>query len=681
MVFSPPDIPDASIPKICRVLGLPETAFSGAEGRDPRLPVLKSLETHDIEACPGSGKTTLLVAKLAGLGALWSESRCGLCVLSHTNVARREIEERLGNTAEGQRLLSYPHFIGTIHGFVNQFLAMPWLRSEGYPVEMIDDEVTLSRRWWKLDRNTQLALQNVNPNQDISKIQQETLKIQDATFRVGQVRWARGSTLREDTATYQALMTACRESAQEGLFCYEEMFVWAHDLIDKVPEVTTLMRTRFPVLFIDEVQDNSEAQSRLLYRIFVEGDGAVRRQRYGDANQAIYQYAGQTDGAETDPFPIQNVRADIPNSFRFGQEIADLADPLAPAPQGLQGNRQVKDDKSDTTGKHAIFLFDDQSISSVLETYATYLIELFSDQELQDGVFTAVGAVHRPTGDDNVPRHVGHYWPAYDHDITRADPQPRTFVQYVTAGRRLSEQSGETHALVEKIAEAVIRFVRIADPEFRTGARQRKHRYILQLLENEVDAKTAYLNLVRELTVERTPLSEEDWNNNRRSRLIEIARAIIGAQVEDDGDVAVFLEWGEAAGDAPNQGPHARSDNLFRYPADNPAVSIRVGSIHSVKGETHTATLVLETFYRAHHLKTLKPWLMGDRNGGDGATAALQSRLKLHYVAMTRPARLLCLALREDSLEEGEMAKLQEHGWCVARVAEAGAEWMDAPRE
>ncbi len=670
MVFVPPDIPDESIQQICRVLGLPETAFSGADGRDPRLQVLKSLETRDIEACPGSGKTTLLVAKLAGLGALWSASRCGLCVLSHTNVARREIEERLGNTAEGQRLLSYPHFIGTIHGFVNEFLAMPWLRSQGYPVEMIDDEVTLSRRWWKLRPNVRSGLENTGHDSGV-------LRIRDTDFRVGELRWGKGGTLREDSKTYQALIAACRESAQEGFFCHDEMFVWAHDLIDKVPEVTTLLRTRFPVLFIDEVQDNSEAQSKLLHRIFVEGDGAVRRQRYGDANQAIYQYAGQTDGAETDRFPIADGLADIPNSFRFGQGIADLADPLALTPQGLQGNRQRKDGEADTTGKHAIFLFDDDSITRVLEAYCAYLIELFSEQELGDGVFTAVGAVHSPTGNDKVPRHVGHYWPTYDHEINRADPQPQTFVQYVTAGRRLSEQSGETHAFVEKIAEAVIGLVRIADSEFRTEARKRKHRYVLQLLENAADAKKVYLDLVGELAVERTPISEVDWNNGRRGRLIEIAQAITGAQVEDEGDIAAFLEWGAAVDNAPDQGLHPQSDNLFRYPADNPAVAVRVGSIHSVKGETHTATLVLETFYRAHHLKTLKSWLMGDRSGGDGATAAVKSRLKLHYVAMTRPAHLLCLALRDDSLEAGEITKLQEHGWRIARVGAAGPEWLD----
>src|SRR5580698_384343 len=98
-----PPVFDEDIAWACGVLGLPPDAFSGPAGNDPRLAVIKSLDTLDIEACPGSGKTTLLVAKLAILARSWNERRRGICVLSHTNVARNEIENRLGSTPEGKR--------------------------------------------------------------------------------------------------------------------------------------------------------------------------------------------------------------------------------------------------------------------------------------------------------------------------------------------------------------------------------------------------------------------------------------------------------------------------------------------------------------------------------------------------------------------------------------------------
>ena len=96
---------------------------------------------------------------------------------------------------------------------------------------------------------------------------------------------------------------------------------------------------------------------------------------------------------------------------------------------------------------------------------------------------------------------------------------------------------------------------------------------------------------------------------------------------------------------------------------------MRLGSIHSVKGETHTATLVLESFYHSHHLSELKPWLLGTRSGGlkGGKLEGnrMLGRLKLHYVAMTRPSHVLCMAMRKDALTEEELAVLLTRGWQI----------------
>ena len=664
-----PAIDDSDIPWVCELLGLPATAFSGADGADPRLPVLRSMETLDLEACPGSGKTTLLVAKLAILARKWTERRRGFCVLSHTNVARREIETRLGNTAAGQRLLGYPHFIGTIHSFVNEFLALPWLRSQGYPIEMIDDEICLLRRWYKLRGTTRRALKGNHYTETL-------LRFKDTGFGLGEVRWGRGQ-LGPDTPTYQAMRGACEASAREGYFCHDEMFVWAHDMIDKMPDMTEYLRVRFPYVLIDEVQDNSELQSKLLHRVFMKGGSPVTRQRLGDANQGIYQHADQSEGAATDIFPVTEIRVDVPNSFRFDQEIADLADPLAVEPQGLQGLRQQgAGSTSETAGKHAIFLFDDARIGCVLECYAAYLMDVFSDDELQEGSFTAVGAVHRPGGDDKVPRSVDHYWAAYDHEISQAEPHPKSFVQYVMAGHRLAQRSGESHALVEKVAEGILRLVRLADSERKLSRRKRRHRYVLELFEEQDEAKNGYLDLVRALCVDRMPLTKDGWENQWRAKVSGIAMAITGA--DSDMEAARdFLAWGNAGGPAEeDEAGQNLSDNIFRYPAPDPSVAIRISSIHAVKGETHTATLVLDTFYYAHHLKSLKRWLTGAKTGGAGENTRMQSRLRLHYVAMSRPSHLLCLAMRDDALTGEDIKKIIERGWRIGQVSDRGTEWL-----
>lgn len=90
---------------------------------------------------------TLLVAKLAILAKKWNEEGRGICVLSHTNVAREEIQERLGTSDIGKKLLSYPHFIGTFQSFIDTFISIPILRSCGIPVNIVDTEFVTERRW------------------------------------------------------------------------------------------------------------------------------------------------------------------------------------------------------------------------------------------------------------------------------------------------------------------------------------------------------------------------------------------------------------------------------------------------------------------------------------------------------------------------------------------------------
>jgi hypothetical protein len=666
-----PELGNKDVEWICRVLKLPSTAFSGEDSNDPRLGVIMSLGSLDVEACPGSGKTTLLVAKLAILARHWTERRRGICVLSHTNVARREIETRLGSTPEGKRLLSYPHFVGTIHGFVNEFLALPWLRSKPYPIRAIDDDICLQRRWHKLPRRTRFALENNGRDEQV-------LRMAATDFSVGEVPWGRGRILGTETETWQALQRTCRESCEQGYFCYGEMFLWAAELLDRAPQMREALRERFPFLFIDEVQDTSEQQSALLFRLFMDGGNPVIRQRFGDSNQAIYQYSSQTEGVLTDPFPDPNLKRTIPNSHRFGQQIANLADPLGVTPQGLVGLGPSRRDEipAETDNRHAVFLFDDQTIGHVMPSYASYLLELFSERELRDGTFAAVGATHRPGEGDKVPRYVAHYWPEYDHKMTASEPRPETFLQYVAAGRVLAHSSGEAHHVVEKAADGVLHLAAVLSPTADLSARKRRHRYVREMLASQPDMDRNYVEIVSALTADGSDNAVSiNWRNVWAPRVRAVAEILSGTSVDSAEATAFLSDQAEIEGRT-QPSSTAQRDNVFRFPRQSPKVEVRVGSIHSVKGETHTATLILDTYYRKHHLEALKPWLLGRKSGGGSENNTLLSRLRQHYVAMTRPSHLVCLAMREDCLSNGDVAALKDRGWRAARVNAGVPEWL-----
>lgn len=187
------------------------------------------------------------------------------------------------------------------------------------------------------------------------------------------------------------------------------------------------------------------------------------------------------------------------------------------------------------------------------------------------------------------------------------------------------------------------------------------------------ELRRRYLGLAAALANESVELDAVAWNNEWRQIVIDVVE-FIAAQDIDQDRVAEFLEWPGPELAAPPHGLPGH-DNFYRYPFEAPEVQISVGSIHSVKGQTHTATLVLDTFYFNHHLQELKPWLLGQKIGKGGEGSRLQTRLKQHYVAMTRPTHLLCVAMK-DTFTDAEIATLKARSWRVARVQEEDVVWL-----
>jgi hypothetical protein len=86
---------------------------------------------------------------------------------------------------------------------------------------------------------------------------------------------------------------------------------------------------------------------------------------------------------------------------------------------------------------------------------------------------------------------------------------------------------------------------------------------------------------------------------------------------------------------------------------DIDGVKIKVGTIHSVKGETHMATLLLETYHNGQH----------NRNGTESECFASHfcgevynraSRVvhfRSDYVALSRPTHLLCVAMSKNRVK------------------------------
>ena len=101
-----------------------------------------------------------------------------------------------------------------------------------------------------------------------------------------------------------------------------------------------------------------------------------------------------------------------------------------------------------------------------------------------------------------------------------------------------------------------------------------------------------------------------------------------------------------------------KRNNSFIFSHKDRQVEIKLGSIHSVKGQTHLATLLLETFLRTHDVKKILPFLEGkeSKNSND-------ERMSLNYVALTRAKGMVCIALPESEISDKDEHLLRACGW------------------
>jgi len=671
-----PDVTDGDIDWVCALMGL--DPFD-----EPRREFLKRRTTVDLSACPGSGKTTLIVAKLAILARKWPHRTKGICVLSHTNVAREQIEHRLGRTVVGQRLLGYPHFIDTIHGFVNRFLALPWLYSNDYPSPIIDDDVTTAYRRGVLGSDY-YKVQGFLSNK-YSDFDRLRICGRDLSFDLG----GKAFPAQPSTPSYQHAKRAIEAAAKAGFFCYDEMFVWGDALLDDHSQFAVWLAHRFPLVILDEMQDTFERQAVFLNRVFSRASNNIVVQRVGDPNQAIFD-APDAEVAEIDPFPDSERCIGIPNSYRFGKNIAALASPFAVNPvgaDGLTGIGPKGEGMPAKSGGHAVFVFPDDSTEGVLDMYGQHALSILGAEFAKKGLVTAVGHIHQndpnvSPGPAHYPKSVGHYWDGYAAEISRKDPNPRTLAQYVQAAHGLTVDGSVLSPGVEKIASGVLGLARRIGDIGELKRKARTHQTIVEALEHAPETLADYRDIVRLLLTERSALSEDNWPR-LSERLTTIAGAICDGEINTK-KADRFLEWPQSD---PSLYPVSGSTtstvtpNIYRVDGDDGSIDIRLGSIHSVKGQTHLATLLLNTYWHQHSAQRIMPWLLGQKVNGKSAGKQDTQRLLHTYVAMTRPSHLVCIAIPRSALGGDKAADtittLRESGWRVAKISEGTAKWHE----
>lgn len=628
---------------------------------------LGSTVSCNVQAAPGNGKTTLLVAKLSLLSRNWTSRSEGVCVISHTNAARIEVEKRLSSHASSAAFLNYPHFIGTVTAFIDRYLALPYLRGLGWPIKRIDDAVfaavansriasrpylrSIARHQPKNVENWVSNLEfapnfNFTPGAVPQRIAVRQLPRQPNSGRDS------GRELEEIKAS----------TTRDGYYRFGDMIALASRALDECPSLVQHVRARFPLVILDEAQDTHGAQLALLQRLFGPGAGDVAFQLLGDQNQTLYEDSSLTP---TDHWQPGAAAIPLNETRRFGAPIAGFASRLTVRmPQVIAG-------LPDKPGHRCLIMFDKKSIGHVIPRYATQVRTHWEDNFPHGHETWAVGSrhnVYRARGGD-WPKSLVDYHPAY-RASSAGSSKPISFCAILRQAATLHAASEPPARIMELFAQAIVEFLHLGGYAPPNGAHiTQGHLWRVLAADNAKHLKVRHVLLMHILQ------GNAAWNSAAWQHFLTALADVSGIDVPAAGDVGEYAEYmafvdrgadAQAAGDAPPS----------RTSVTTNGVCVQLGSIHAVKGRTVDAILVVETqVYRgpaaveqAMDLTTVLPHALGVENRDLNANHAHLTAATNVFVGITRPRTLLALAIRKVSVTAAMREAAEQQGWVIHDV-------------
>ncbi len=604
------------------------------------------LESKDVIACPGSGKTTALVAKLFILSKFMPfVNGSGICVLTHTNVAIDLIKEKLGK--QGSTLFEHPNFCGTIQSFVDAYLAQPmYVSMFGHRISVIDDDIAYSYLITNL-RSWQAVTQRPNFL--------ESMKNLRIDFSTGNLIDRKGQPFSipftsEGTKYIRDEIKSRKESAiTRGILFYDEAYCFGQAYLDKYPLLSSTFSKRFKYVYVDEAQDTSSMQYGIISSLFSESV----IQMIGDPNQTIFDNSETSENVEETCSWTQVVNSKphirIHNSKRLTASIACSIKNIAEFPeQNLEGFQ-------DGCIKPTLMFYSHDRILEVIPKFAE-IISINGLSGINQYPHKAVGRIVKKNPNTNrftVPS----YFPAY----YRTNKKKMFFDglrQYLVKPKHTEEEQ-QVKQVSDLLIASLIRMLTLA--EIYDSSNRRKPytktsliEYLSKLHQDKFSSLIAMLSSWSRRIMSHAcgldcPNKELQYPTCVLNEIIkyvdEIFFPLFGADIKNK-KIQTFIEC-----EVEEIQSRLHLDNEYHGSINGQDIRIEVGSVHSVKGETHTSTLFLDTFYRSYDSTRLVRFFTSGGRDTDLRNDSICKALRVAYVAMSRPTHLLCVAI---PLPEGQ---------------------------
>jgi DNA helicase-2/ATP-dependent DNA helicase PcrA len=616
---------------------------------------IRNFSTLDLQAVPGSGKTTALLAKLIILERnMPLQNDCGILFLSHTNVAINEVRHQVEKYCP--KLFEHPNFIGTIQGFVDQFLAIPFYRQKfKRDILRIDNEIyceiidkifkknisTFSREEQKKARHYLLKNGNL-------------MYLYRLIFNgreIGVLRSIDGKEIdfKSDQEKIKEWMIAFKKRIMSyGVLHYDDAYFLANLYLSRNNRIKSILQKRFQYVFVDEMQDMNSIQSNLLERIFFDdGNSKSIFQRVGDKNQAIYSNI-ETEGLWVD----RNTVLHLKGSHRLTQPVAQLVSCFAIE---RDVDYQITGLRSGGIKPHLIVYKD---CSSVLGKYSE-LLHVFIQNNLIDGkngIFKAVGW-RKSSGEQN-KLSIENYYPQFikEHQYPKNDYD--YIEDYLTYFDATDQTLRSSRKGIVNIILRVLREESIFDSQNRFFNDKSLIEY-LRTFSPDFYEKLNHQLYCWSSAIRRSEISD---TANEIKRFIPSLLNLFGKEILATRE---FIQRERGTEDTKEDSSSLNVFNIHGF-------DIEVATVHSVKGQTCTAILYLETFFQRDGKKSYESERLSEQLKfiplGKKVGKRVKQSSKMIYVGFSRPTHLLCFAVQEQRFYEFLEHDLDLEKWIVVRI-------------
>jgi hypothetical protein len=633
---------------------------------DERKTFIRNFNTIDLQAVPGSGKTTALLAKLIILERkLPFADGSGILVLSHTNAAIDEIKEKIQKHCP--RLFSYPNFIGTIQSFVNEFLAIPYyVQKFNKKPNRIDHEIYnekiksfIEKPWlYKLNFNKDCTdkvayiknnneglfynyrFQSSNEIQLVKKLNEDVLEISKPRGRTRAENY-RDYTQEEKRNVYKWFFEFKKSILKSGILHYDDAYFLAERYLIKFPNIKTILQKRFSFVFVDEMQDMETHQYNLLENIFFDNGNSVSKiQRIGDKNQAIYNSVKAED-IWVDRTEVLRLNG----SQRLSKPIAAVIKKFA----------LYSDDTFDIVGKNDceikphILVFETANIGNIIPYFAQIVIENGlenSEKPIKVVCWNTEWKEDEASRNDTTKLRLEDYHKTFKKDQGKPKQDYDNLKSYLL----YFEQKQTLEPIRKNILNAFLKILRLENINTTDDRPYTKKKLIDFIHEKDIQKYDEFnlnlynwsIGIVRETTNEVLTNIKE---------YIPTLLAIFDKEITESSN---FVNNDNAEIPAENSEILAPTNHYKEN-----GLEIEITSVHAVKGQTHCATLYLESYFqkdgnganaKSYESQRLKDQFLGTQIQSNVGDRVKQSA-KMAYVGFSRPTDLLCIALHKDRFD------------------------------